>query len=111
MFTTMVLGGGIFGLLMGFVFSKIIGKVQDNEHVEITLTMLVAHLTFILSELISHHLVLFGQEIRFSSIIATVMASMVIGNYGRFKISPRVEEYMEKFWGTSPSWQTRSFSF
>lgn len=99
MFTTMVLGGGIFGLLMGFVFSKIIGKVQDNEHIEITLTMLVAHLTFILSELISHHLVLFGQEIRFSSIIATVMASMVIGNYGRFKISPRVEEYMEKFWG------------
>ncbi|MFA9262717.1 MAG: cation:proton antiporter [Undibacterium sp.] len=99
MFTTMVLGGGIFGLLMGFIFSKIIGKVQDNEHVEITLTMLVAHLTFILSELISHHLVLFGQEIKFSSIIATVMASMVIGNYGRFKISPRVEEYMEKFWG------------
>ncbi len=99
MFTTMVLGGVAFGLLMGFIFSKLIGKVKDNEHIEITLTMLVAHLTFILSELISHHLVLFGQEIKFSSIIATVMASMVIGNYGRFKISPRVEEYMEKFWG------------
>lgn len=99
MFTTMVAGGVIFGLFMGFIFSKLIGKVKDNEHIEITLTMLVAHLTFILSELISHHLVLFGQEIKFSSIIATVMASMVIGNYGRFKISPRVEEYMEKFWG------------
>lgn len=99
MFTTMVIGGGIFGLFMGFIFSKIIGMVENNEPIEITLTMLVAHLTFILSELISHHLVLFGQEIKFSSIIATVMASMVIGNYGRFKISPRVEEYMEKFWG------------
>jgi CPA1 family monovalent cation:H+ antiporter len=99
MFTSMVVGGIIFGLFMGFIFSKLISKVKDNEHIEITLTMLVAHLTFILSELISHHLVLFGQEIKFSSIIATVMASMVIGNYGRFKISPRVEEYMEKFWG------------
>lgn len=99
MFVSMVVGGIVFGLFMGFIFSKLIGKVKDNEHIEITLTMLVAHLTFILSELISHHFVLFGQEIKFSSIIATVMASMVIGNYGRFKISPRVEEYMEKFWG------------
>lgn len=99
MFTTMVVGGVLFGLLMGFIFSRLIGRVNDNEHIEITLTMLVAHLTFILTEVLSHHLVLFGQEIKLSSIIATVMASMVIGNYGRFKISPRVEEYMEKFWG------------
>lgn len=98
-FSTMVIGGILFGLLMGFIFSKLIGRVNDNEHIEITLTMLVAHLTFILTEVLSHHLVLFGQEIKLSSIIATVMASMVIGNYGRYKISPRVEEYMEKFWG------------
>ena len=72
--------------------------MKENEHVEITLTMLVAHLMFILSEVVSNHLVVFDQRIRLSSIIATVMASMVIGNYGRFKISPGVEEYMEKFW-------------
>lgn len=99
MFTTMVVGGIAFGLLMGFIFARLIGRVHDNEHIEITLTMLVAHLTFILTEVLSHHLVIFGQEIKLSSIIATVMASMVIGNYGRFKISPRVEEYMERFWG------------
>ncbi len=99
MFATMVIGGVLFGLFMGFVFAKLIGRVNDNEHIEITLTMLVAHLTFILTEVLSHHLVILGQEIKLSSIIATVMASMVIGNYGRFKISPRVEEYMEKFWG------------
>jgi NhaP-type Na+/H+ or K+/H+ antiporter len=73
--------------------------VRENEHVEITLTMLVAHLTFILSELIGSHLAVFGHRIRLSSIIATVVASMVIGNYGRPKISPGVERYMERFWG------------
>lgn len=99
MFTTMIVGGVGMGLLIGALFAKLIERVKDNEHIEITLTMLVAHFTFILTEIISEHLVIFGQEIRFSSIIATVIASMLIGNYGRHKISPRVEEYMEKFWG------------
>lgn len=98
MFVTMVFGGVAFGILMGFLFAKIIERVDDNEHIEITLTMLVAHLTFILSEVISHHLVLFGQEIHFSSIIATVMAAMVIGNYGRSKLSLSSHHFMESFW-------------
>lgn len=99
LFSFMLAGGVLFGLLMGVLFSKLIGLVKDNEHVEITLTMLAAHFTFLLSEVISEHLVVFGHEAKFSSIIATVVAAMVIGNYGRAKISPRVEEYMEKFWG------------
>ncbi len=99
MFSTMVLGGIVFGLFMGFLFAKLIEKVENSEHIEITLTMLVAHLTFILSEVLSHSLTLFGHEIHLSSIIATVLASMIIGNYGRSKLSPRVEQFMERFWG------------
>jgi CPA1 family monovalent cation:H+ antiporter len=99
MFGSMVLGGIVFGLLMGFVFSKLIGKAGNDEHIEITLTMLVAHLTFIMAEMVSHHLVLFGFEFKLSAIIATVMASMVIGNYGRSKLSYRTEHFMERFWG------------
>lgn len=98
MFITMVFGGAVFGIGMGFVFAKLIEKARNNEHIEITLTLLVAHLTFILSEVISHHFVLFGQKIYLSAIIATVMASMVIGNYGRSKLSSRVEHFMERFW-------------
>ncbi len=98
-FVTMVFGGVAFGILMGFLFAKLIEKVEDNEHIEITLTMLVAHLTFILSEVISHYFVLFGHEIKFSSIIATVMAAMVIGNYGRSKLSHTSHHFMESFWG------------
>ncbi|NOT13342.1 MAG: sodium:proton antiporter [Methylococcaceae bacterium] len=98
-FFTMLAGGIVFGLLMGFLFAKLIESVRGNEHLEITLTLLVAHFTFVLSEVISEHLVVLGQEIRLSSIIATLIASMVIGNFGRYKMSPAVEEYMEKFWG------------
>lgn len=99
MFATMVFGGVSFGLLMGFIFAKLIEKVENNEHIEITLTMLVAHLTFIFSEVLSEHLSLFGHEIKLSSIIATVIASMVIGNYGRSKLSLGVTHFMERFWG------------
>jgi len=99
MFSTMVFGGVVFGIFMGFLFAKLIEKVEHNEHIEITLTMLVAHLTFILSEVISHSLVILGHEIRLSSIIATVMAAMVIGNYGRSKLSLTSHHFMESFWG------------
>lgn len=99
MFASMVFGGALFGAAMGAFFSKLIEWVRGNDHVEITLTMIVAHFTFIFSELISHHAVLFGHHIYTSSIIATVVSAMVVGNYGRHKISPRVAEYMERFWG------------
>ncbi|OAI19520.1 sodium:proton exchanger [Methylomonas koyamae] len=98
-FSTMLGGGIVFGLFMGFLFAKLIEAVRGNEHLEITLTLLVAHLTFILSEVISEHLVIADHELRLSSIIATLIASMVMGNFGRYKMSPHVEEYMEQFWG------------
>ncbi len=97
-FTTMLVGGIVFGLLMGITFSKLIEWVKGNEHLEITMTLLVAHFTFILAELISKHLVILDHEIHLSSIIATSISSMVMGNYGRFKMSHSVEEYMDKFW-------------
>ena len=95
----MIFGGIAFGLLMGFLFSKLIEWVKGYEHLEITMTLLVAHFTFILTEVISEDMMLWGQKLGFSSIIATMVASMVIGNYGRFKMSTDVEAYMEKFWG------------
>jgi CPA1 family monovalent cation:H+ antiporter len=97
-FATMILGGALFGMLMGLVFSKFIEWVAGHEHLEITLTLLVAHLTFLLAELISETLVIEGHAIHVSSIIATLVSSMVLGNYGRFKMSAGVEEYMGKFW-------------
>lgn len=98
-FSTMIIGGSLFGLFMGFLFSKLIEQVKGHENLEITLTLLVAHMTFLLAEIISTHLVFKEQPIHVSAIIATLVASMVMGNYGRYKMSSGVEEYMDKFWG------------
>ncbi|MCP4523442.1 MAG: sodium:proton antiporter [Candidatus Gracilibacteria bacterium] len=93
-FISMLFGGIIFGVITGVVFSKIIEKIKNNEEVEIVLTMLLAHLTFIIAELITHHFTF----LPISGVIATVVASIIIGNYGRYKITPRVECHMQKFW-------------
>ncbi|MDQ7091586.1 MAG: sodium:proton antiporter [Methylococcales bacterium] len=98
-FFSMILSGIIFGLFMGFLFSKLIEWVKGHQDLEITLTLLVAHFTFLLAELMSGKWSIAGQEIHISSIIATLVASLVIGNHGRFKMSANVEEYMGKFWG------------
>lgn len=99
LFTMMIVGGVLFGLFMGFLFSKLLEKMHGDDFVQITITIISAHLTFLLSELISRNLVIFGQSIHFSSIVATVFVAIVIGNYGRTKMAHTVEKYMEKFWG------------
>lgn len=97
-FLSMLFGGTVFGFMMGGVFSKLL-QFARHEHLQITLTMLAAHTTFLLAEFISHSLTLMGKPIHVSSILATVITSLVIGSYGRFKIMPGVQAYMDRFWG------------
>ncbi len=99
-FLSMLIGGTLIGLVMGGVFAKAIGYTRSNEFVSITLTIVLAHLTFILTELVSQSGLHLGSvELHFSAIIATTIASLVMGNYGRSKIQPQAEEFVEKFWG------------
>jgi CPA1 family monovalent cation:H+ antiporter len=97
-FLTMMTGGVVIGAFMGWLFSKLIIASRSNEVVSITLMIAVAHLTFILSELISHHTTFFGSPVTVSGIIATVVASIILGNYARYSISPKAEEFVDKFW-------------
>lgn len=98
-FVIMLVGGTIFGLVCGTVVSWIIGFFRHNELVAVTLMLVLAHLTFLSSELVNeyfrhHHM----AYIQLSPIIATTVASIFMGAYGRFKITPRAEEFIEKFW-------------
>jgi monovalent cation:H+ antiporter, CPA1 family len=98
-FSIMLVGGAILGLVFGGIFSKAVGYARSSESVAITLTLVLAHVTFLVSEYISSHAHIGGFSIHLSSIIATTMAAMVMGNYGRSKLPHGAEEFVEKFWG------------
>ena len=88
-----MIGSGILlGAVVGTGFSNVIQKIRNEKHLEITLSLALAHATFLLAEFVNHFFV------PVSGIIATVAAAMILGNYGRYKISPKVEEVMEKYW-------------
>jgi monovalent cation:H+ antiporter, CPA1 family len=97
-FLSMMIGGVLFGIVVGGIFARVIGLCRENEVASITLTIVLAHITFILAEIVSHHLVIGGFELLLSPIIATTVAALLMGNYGRSKIHPRAEEFVEKLW-------------
>ncbi len=97
-FIIMVVGGVLLGLVIGGLFVKAIDGARSNEFVQISLMIVLAHFTFLLSGHISESLFLFGHHIHISAIISTAIASIVMGNYGRAKILPYAQEFVEKFW-------------
>jgi CPA1 family monovalent cation:H+ antiporter len=86
-FAVEAFGGILVGLLAGFIFSKILERIEEDTLIEITLTTLCAHSSFLL-----------GEKFHVSGVIACVVAALTLGNYGRTKISPSVLEHMEHFW-------------
>lgn len=98
-FLCMLTLGIVFGGLMGALTARALEYAKGNDFASITLSLVSAHLTFILAEIISHHAHIGDFELKISPIIATTIAAMFMGNYGRAKISPRAEEFTEKFWG------------
>jgi len=97
-FFVMVAGGIALGIWLWMLFSKAIKHIKNNEAVEITLTVILAHVTFISAGLISQYVSIGDFNVEISWVIATAYAAIIMGNYGKTKISPRVEEYMDKFW-------------
>ena len=87
-FLFVFVGGLVVGGMFGYVFSRAIELVENDALIEITLTTLLAHSTFITAE---HYL-------HVSGVMATVAAGLTLGSFGRNKISPPVLEHMESFW-------------
>lgn len=93
-FLSMLFWWILFWVLTWVIFSKTIWWIKNNEEVEIVLTMVLAHVTFLLAELITHYY----PFLPISWVISTVVAGIVIWNYWKYKITPRVWQHMHKFW-------------
>jgi CPA1 family monovalent cation:H+ antiporter len=81
-------GGLLVGWVLALLAGQLIGAVRGDAFVEITLTTILAFLSFWVAE----HL------LEVSGVMAVVAAGVVIGGWGRAKISPTVEGYLEHFW-------------
>lgn len=90
-FSVMVLAGIAFGLVMAAIFSRALRFTRKNEFVTVTLITISAHLVFILTELINE-----SGVIHVSSIIATAVSSLFLGNYSRHIMTPKTNEYLQK---------------
>ena len=93
-FIVVFFGGVAVGLVVGFAFCWIIGRLRELPLVEVTLTLTLAYLVFILAE---HYL-------HVSGVMATVAAALVLGSYGRTKVSPASWHLMEDVWEQLGFW-------
>ena len=87
-FTYVFVGSLVFGAIVGYLFSKIIERIQNDRVIETTMTVAAALGSFAAAEHFFH----------FSGVIACVIAGIVVGNLGKTKFSPGVREFVEEFW-------------
>lgn len=102
-FISMLVMGVLFGLFTGGIFTSLVGAARENEVASITLTIVLAHVTFIMAEVISkvefiNPFSIDTFSIHISPIISTTIASLVMGNYGRAKLSAHAESFVTHLW-------------
>ncbi len=82
------LGGILVGWITAITVGLILGRVESDPFIEISLTTILAYFSFLVAEEVFH----------VSGVMATVAAGVTIGGWGRAKISPSVAGYLEHFW-------------
>ncbi len=87
-FFVVFIGGVVVGWLLGLLTGYILGMVESDPFIEISLTTVLAYLSFVIAEELLH----------VSGVMATVAAGLTIGGWGRMKISHSVRSYLEHFW-------------
>lgn len=85
-FMVIVAGGIAVGMAIGFLAS-ILTSYFDDHLLEITLTTIAAYGSYLLAD-----------AIHLSPVIAVIVAGIIIGNYGRRKMSPNTQVAVDSLW-------------
>ncbi|OLQ75501.1 hypothetical protein BIT28_22995 [Photobacterium proteolyticum] len=93
-FLEVFFGGILVGLLASWAAASLIGKLRNMPLVEITLTICLAYLSFLLAE---HYL-------HVSGVMAVVTAGLVINSFGRTQISPHTWHTLTETWEELVFW-------
>lgn len=87
-FLVVFFGGALVGLVLAGAFGFVLGKVGRDPFIEVSLTTILAYASFLIAEHVLH----------VSGVMATVVAGLLMGGWGRTKISPYVAGYLPHFW-------------
>lgn len=87
-FVLVFAGGLAVGILLGLIAGYLLGAVGSDLYLEITLTTILAYLSFILAEELLH----------VSGVTATLAAGLTVGSWGRVRISVPIRRHLEQFW-------------
>lgn len=86
-FSVGLLGSIAIGAVAGFLISRVL-KTTSEHLIELSLTLLAAYGTYLVADLLHQ-----------SGIIASVVAGIVVGTYGRREgLSPRAQEAIDVVW-------------
>lgn len=87
-FLFVVFGGAILGALVAFFCLSFITKVHGDVMIQSSVIIVSAYLVFLLAQ----------SYLNVSGIIALVCFGLAISYYGRLKLKPRVNSFMQEFW-------------
>jgi len=87
-FFIVFIGGLLVGLILGWITGLILGTVRNDPSIEITLTTILAYASFLVAE----------EWLHVSGVMATVAAGLMLGSWGKFKVTASIRTYVHHFW-------------
>ena len=87
-FLYIFVGGTVFGVVLGFLMTRVVNWSRKEPLIQIALSMVIAYTSFIVAD---HYLGISG-------VMSTLGAGIVLSWYGTTRFTPEAKEYLKQFW-------------